>query len=155
MSCPSNPQNLYIDSAIGLDLLLVAITEFGDILSGYFSIGDVDILWRDVDVPEEIMVHIVVVGVGVGSLDGVVLVQVESDHVLEAELATLVEADEFSVDTKRTAAGGQAQDAGLSLGVLAQDFFFDGVGDGEGTFCFGLEALRGDLFDEGEARELG
>lgn len=155
MSCPSNSQNLYINPSISLDLLLISITKFGDILSWYFSIGNVDILGGDVDVFEQIVVHVLVVGVGVGRLDGVVFVQVESNHILEAELPALMETDEFFVDAKGTAAGGQAEDTGVSLGILPVDFIFDDVGNSEGPFCFRLEALRCDFFDEGEARELG
>lgn len=114
MASPTNTQDLNIDTSIGLDLLLVGITKLSDILSCYFSIRDVDVLWGDVNVLEEIVVHVVVVGVGVGGLDGVVFVQVESHHILKTELPTLMETDEFSVDTKRAAAGGQAEYTGLS-----------------------------------------
>lgn len=74
MSSPSNTQYLDIDSSISFDLFLIISTKLDHILSLDFSIRNVNIFFGYVDVIEEVIVHVVVVGLGVIILDGIVFI---------------------------------------------------------------------------------
>ncbi len=114
MACSTNTQDLDINASVGFDLFLIAIAEFSHLLPLYFSIGNVDVFRGDIYMFEEIVVHVIVVRVRITGLDGIVLVQVESYHIFEAKLTTLMEADELPIDPQGTTASGKSEDAGVS-----------------------------------------
>ena len=61
------------------------------------AVEDMDILWLDVDIAEEIGPHEGVVALTVFLRQSDVLVHIEGDNVLEGYLAFFVHADEFFV----------------------------------------------------------
>ena len=76
-----------------------------------------DILGQDVDVVEELLVDAVVAALLLGRLDRIEFVEAEDSDVAEADLAGLVAADQFVVESQRGAAGGQAEHEGLHFVV--------------------------------------
>lgn len=105
----ANAQNLNIYPSIGLDLVLIVRTKLNHILSPDLAIGNVDIFPGNVDVVEEVVIHVVIVRLGVVVLDGIVLVQVESDHPLKTQLSVFVQTHQLPVNSDRSAPRGQAQ----------------------------------------------
>ena len=79
---------------------------------------------------EEVVVHVVVVGLSVVPLDRVVLIEVESHHVLEAQFPRAVQPDQLLVHPDRSAAGRQPEHEGLSSAVLLDDRVLDDLGHG-------------------------
>lgn len=107
VSSSTDTQNLYVYSSIRFDLFLIVGTKLGDVLSFYFSIWNIDICRGNVDVFEQILVHVVMIRVGVAWFYGIVFVQVERHHILKTQLSVLVKSDKFSIDSQGTASRGK------------------------------------------------
>lgn len=103
MASTANAKNLQIDSTVTFYFLFVIFTEFSDFLPGDLSVGDIDILWWNIDMIKQILPHVVIIAFDVVLRDGIVLVQVESDDVLEGELALLIHLDQLFVDFEGSA----------------------------------------------------
>lgn len=127
MSSPSDSEDLQVDASIELNLLLVVLAELYDRFPRDLAVGDVDVLSRDIDVVEQVQIHVVVVGLGVVALDRIVLVQIEGHYVLETELASLVHLHQLAVNCNWCAPRGQSQHEGLSSGILPDDLLLDEV----------------------------
>lgn len=104
---------------------------------GIFGIAvqDMDVLRRFVDVVEQVAVHEAVVTLRMALRQTDILVHIEGNDILEAELAGLHHADEFGVSLDRRGAGAQAEHEGRvgARGFLT-DFVSDVTGGPEGTF---------------------
>ena len=83
MPSPTDAEYLQVDSPITLYLFLVILAVGGDLIPVDFSVRDICVLERDVDVVEEVVFHVVIVALWVFTGNRVVLIEVEGDHVLE------------------------------------------------------------------------
>lgn len=138
-----------------MNLALIVSTKLDHIFSFNFSIRNIDVVFRDVDVVEKVMVHVVIVALRVIVPNWIVFVQVERDHVLEAQLTLFMHSHQFTVHTNRSAPCGQPQHKRFSSGVLLQNGISNDCCDClRGLAGCGEEVGR-DLFDEREAGELG
>ena len=116
-----------VDASCGADFFLVASAEGLGI--GRHAVGDVDVCVIDIHMPEEVLVHEGVVGLGMVGADANVFVEVEGGDVGPVEILL----DEMAVEWHGGSAGGQAED-GVWLGA-------DGVGEEAGSHggsCFGI-----------------
>jgi hypothetical protein len=116
----SSPDSQYLDiyPSVRLHFLLVIPAVLYHVFSLDLAIRNIDILFRDINVVEEVMVHIIVVGLCVVVLDGIVLVQIESYHILEAELAILMHEDELFIHPNWSTPCCQSQHKGFPSCVL-------------------------------------
>ena len=80
---------------------------------GGVAVEEVDVLPRDVDVVEQVLVHEAVVAFRVLDRQADVFVHVEGDDVPEGKLAGLVHADQLGVGLDRGGAGREAEDEGF------------------------------------------
>lgn len=96
----SNAQNLQVDSSIGLDFLFIVGTELDDSRSFDLAVRNIDVFLGDVNMIEEVVVHVVIVGFWVVFLDGVVFIQVEGNYVLETHLSIAIHADELTINSQ-------------------------------------------------------
>ena len=80
---------------------------------GGVAVEDVDVLFLDVDVVEEVVPHKAVVAFGVFNGESYVLVHVEGHYVLERENAFLVQLDEVLVKSKGGTTSGTSEDKGM------------------------------------------
>lgn len=90
MSWSPNTKDLKVNSSELFDFLFIIPTELGDLASLNLSVRDVDVFSGDVDVIEEVVVHVIVVGLGVGPFDGVVLIEVERYDVFKTDFSILI-----------------------------------------------------------------
>jgi len=97
MPSPSNPQNLYIYAPISSYFLLILQTEISDLFSTDFSIGNIDIFPRDINMVEQVKIHIVVVRLTICFRDWEILIQVESDHVFETHLSAFIHSYQLTI----------------------------------------------------------
>ncbi len=74
VTSPADPQDLNINTSILFDLFLIISTKLYYIFSFDFSIRNIDVFLGDVNVIEEMMVHVVVVGLRVIIFDRIVFV---------------------------------------------------------------------------------
>lgn len=112
----------------GLDYLLFVGSALGREV-GSVAVEDMDVCAGDVDMVEEVAVHEAVIALRMLDGQAHVLIHIESDHVLEAELAGLDFADEFGVYLERGGSGRKPQHKGL---VADFCLCLDGVGDAVG-----------------------
>ena len=84
-----------VDAAIRGYHAFVVLAFFDEV--GGVAVEDMDVLWLDIDIAEEIGPHKGVVALTVFFRQADVLVHIEGDNVLEGYLAFFVHADEFLV----------------------------------------------------------
>ena len=114
VSVVTNAQQLQIDAAPLLDLLLVSAAHGFHILSE--AVGHDGALLVDVDVLEEILVHEVAVALGMVAGKALVLIQVGGTNAGEIQLAGFAAAHQLAVERQGGGAGGKAEEAsGLFL----------------------------------------
>lgn len=155
MSCTSNTKNLYIDSSIWLDLAFIICAKLHNCLSWDFAIGDIDILLRNVDMVEKMVVHVVVVGLSIIVLDWVVLVEIEGHHIFEAQLSWTIKTNQLLIDLNWSATGCKAKHKDLSSIVLLLDCIFNNLGDSHRSLTWCWKEVRCYLLYQGEAWKLG
>ena len=95
------------------DLLLITCTLGSEV--GSITVEDIDVLFADVDMREEVIPHEAVIALRMlfGQVD--ILVHIESDYIAEGNLAGLVQFDQFAVHTEGRRAGRQTQYKRLAL----------------------------------------
>jgi hypothetical protein len=74
VASPADTQDLNINTSIFFDLLFIVSAKLDYIFSFDLSVGDIDAFLGDVNVIEEMVVHVVVVGLWVIIFDGVVFI---------------------------------------------------------------------------------
>ena len=67
MSSPTDPEYLQVDSSVTFDFVLVVLAIGRDFIPVDFSIGNIRVFKRDVNVVKEIVFHIVIVALWVVS----------------------------------------------------------------------------------------
>ena len=95
MAIGANATHKQVDTACGLYGLLVVLALFLQILG--IAVEDMDILFLDVDVAEEVVPHEAMVALGMILGEVHILVHVEGNDVLERYLACLVQGDQLAV----------------------------------------------------------
>ena len=98
VSSPSNAKNLNINSAKRLDFLFIIFTELRHLSSFDFSVWNVDVLFGNVDMLEEIVPHVKIIWFRVVVQDGVIFIEIKSNHVLEWKSFFFVESYQLSVN---------------------------------------------------------
>ena len=151
----ADAQYLNIYSSIRFYLFLVIRTKLDDIFPADLSAGNVDIFSGDVDVIEEMVIHIVVIWLWIVVLDGKVLIQVEGYHIFEAQFSVFVQADQLPVDSDGSASCGQAQNESFSSDVLLCYGLFYQSGHSDRGLPWSREEVGWDLFYEWESGEFG
>ena len=104
----ADAEELEVNAAEALDGGLVAAAFLVEV--GRQAVGQVGVPRVNVHVAEQVVVHVVAVGVRVGGEQADVLVEVEGAAEGEVELLGLVQADEVAIDALHRLAGGQAED---------------------------------------------
>ena len=74
MACPSNAQYLQIDTTVVFYFFLIVFAELRNLLSWKLPIRNVDILWGDVHMVEQVLPHVVIVTLLVIFGYGIVLI---------------------------------------------------------------------------------
>lgn len=97
MSIGANTTHEQVNTACCLNSFLVVFTLSLQILG--IAIENMDILFLNVDVTEEVVPHEAMLTLGMIFGKVHILVHVESNHVLERHLASLVQGDQLSVHT--------------------------------------------------------
>src|SRR5690606_17349885 len=87
----------------------ILLAVFEDFITRHGAAWYVHLLFRDVDVAEELLIHEPVVALAVLPVDGVILVEIERDDVPEAQPFLAVHADKLPVNADRGGPGGQAE----------------------------------------------
>ena len=100
-----------VDASCCLNGFLVVLALCLQVLG--IAIEDMDVLFLNVDVVEEVVPHEAMIAFGVLFGEVHVLVHVERDHVLERYLAGLVHGNQFSVHSQRGTAGWATEFKGL------------------------------------------
>lgn len=103
VSSSSDTKNLDINSTIGFNLFLVIFTKLCDLSSFNFSIGNVHILFWDVNMMEKIVPHVKIVRFRIIVFNWVIFIKIESDDVLEWKTFLLVKSYQLSVQKQRCA----------------------------------------------------
>ena len=103
MAVGPDAQHLQIDAAGRANLLLVAPAELRDVPGQ--AVGNMHILFLNIDVAEKVFPHEAVVGRPVFRRQAHILIQVERRHAPPVE----VQLDQLAVQEQRRAARGQAQ----------------------------------------------
>ena len=114
-----------VDAAVGGDLRLVA-GAFGFQI-GRHAVENVHVLFRDVDVVEEVVMHEEPVALMMGLRQADVFVHVERHDVLEADLSGLVVFDEARIDAEGGGTGREAENERL-VALVVVDGGHDMVG---------------------------
>ena len=114
-----------VDATVGSDLRFVTCA-FGFQISRH-TVKNVHVLFRDVDVVEEIVMHEEPVALMMGLRQADVFVHVERHDVLEADFSGLVVFDEALIDAERGGAGREAENERL-VALVAVDGGHDMVG---------------------------
>jgi len=96
-----------VDAAVRSDLVLIALALSFQILS--HTIENVDVLSRNINVIEEVVVHKIPVALVVLSGQTNVLVHIKGYNILKGDLAGLIHFDQVAVNAQRRRTGGQAQ----------------------------------------------
>ena len=120
---------MYIDSSIAFYFIFVIGTEFGHFVSGDLSVWNVNVFFGNVDVVEEVRLHVIVVGFDVVVLDWIVLIQVKCHYVFERKLFFFMHSDQLFVDHKRCASSSKSECKCLTPFVFLFDRFFNDTGD--------------------------
>ena len=118
-------EELEVDAARRVNCCFEAAALRLHLLARHVAAKDVDVRAGDVEPGEQILPHEPMVRVDAPGVHRVVLVQVEADHVREAEPLVAMHPDELAVDPDRGRAGGQAEH-GAAVGGLTRA---DHVGD--------------------------
>src|ERR1051325_1810294 len=117
----ADAEDLDVDPAALGDAALVPLAKRG-IVAGRAG-RDVDVLRLDVDVPEKVLVHEVVIALRMIHVQSNVLVEIERRRAREIELPLLVQPHELLVEAERRRAGRHAEHGvGLRVQHLHDDF---------------------------------
>ena len=111
MAIGANASHKEVYATCCLNGFLVVLALCFQILG--IAIEDMDILFLNVDVAEEVVPHEGVVTLGMFLGEVYVLVHIERDDVLEGHLAGLVQGNQFTVHAERGTACGAAEFEGL------------------------------------------
>ncbi len=125
VSGATDAENLQVDAARPSNLLFVADAIVLGVFGVDGAIGHIDVLWRNVDVIEERLLHPTAIALGVVRLHGEVFVEVEGDDVREVEVGLAVQANEFAVQADGRGAGWQAENGGPAGAVVLADEALD------------------------------
>ncbi len=128
----ADAEQLEIDAAGRANRLLVRGARFRDALAGGHTLGDVNVLLRDIHVLEKILPHVPVIAVGAVGRHRVVLVEIERDDVRKIDVAGLVAADQLFIDPEGRAPRRETEHRTALGARLALNDFDDPFGDGGG-----------------------
>ncbi len=128
----ADAEYLEVDPAGLADGLLIPGRVAGHVLPLDVPAGDVDLGGSDVDVVEQVLVHVAVVRMDAAGRHRVIFIEVEGLDVLERQPFLAVHPDELAVDTDRCRTGGESQYRPPALGSSLADEFRDPAGDPEG-----------------------
>jgi len=117
----ADAEDLQVNAARLSDCPLVALAPAKDLRALHRAIGDVHVSGRNVDVAEQLLVHEPPVAFGVRAGQPVVLVEVERDHVLEAQSLLPVPADQLAIKAHRSGPGRKAEHCGAAGPVIASN----------------------------------
>ena len=146
MAGAADAEDLQINAADGVDgfFILAAVVE--DLIARDGSLGDVDVLLRDVDMVEQLVRHEPRVALGVVGREAVVFVEIEGDDVLEAESFFLVKADQLTIERHGRGACGHPEHGGFACFVLGLNELPHFLGQFLGGLGGVFENEGGDLF---------
>ena len=114
------------------------------------SIEREDVLAVNVYMVEETLLEQLQGGVLRLGYDGIILIGVEDNDILEADALLLVTADELVIDRCERGAGAQTQHAVFAFALLLLDFVDDVVGNSLGSLLHLRIDLGGQLLQTGD-----
>ena len=107
MAIRSDAAHEQVDSACSSDGLLIILALSLQVFS--ITVQYMHILLLDVDMAEEVVPHKRVVALRMLLRQIDILVHIERNHILERNFASLVQVDEFSIQSQRRTSGGATQ----------------------------------------------
>jgi hypothetical protein len=146
VSRAADAEDLQIDAAGLVDGPLVSRAVIEDGIHRHRAVRQMDVLRRDVEMLEQLLLHEAEIALAVVASQTVVLIEIEGDDILEAEALLAVEPYEFTIKGNRGAAGGQAQHRFAAGGVPGFDQFLDLARQRGCGLRGGGVNERGDLF---------
>ena len=96
MACPPDTQDLNVDSTGQLDLRFVPLAVFLNRLLFDRSVGNVDLIFRNIDVIEKVFFHEPYVTLKFVRLHGIVFVEIECHDITERESFLKMDPDSSS-----------------------------------------------------------
>ncbi len=147
---PAYAENLKVDPAGVGDRLLVRFAVLRHLIRFDRAIGYVDVGRVDVDMIEQVLRHEPPVALKLPWLHGIVLVEVERNHVGKAQLLLAVYTNQLGVQRHRRRTGRQAENALSTLRLASADQFGDLPGSGDAALAAGGEYAGGNLLAMGE-----
>ena len=133
MTGSANSEQLQIDSTKTLNQALVAATFL--IQVGCQTVRQMRIPRLDVHMPEQMLIHVMTVGVWIGGKQADVFIQIKSAAKRKIELLFLVPADEMAINAFHGLASGQAQN---EVRVGTEVMGDDARNKGRSSFVSGL-----------------
>ena len=115
MAVAANAQQLQVDTAKAGYFVFVGSAVLGDAVGRTVGVWDVYIIGLYIYMLKQILLHKVGVAVLVLGDNWVVLIEVKTDDIGEAQAFVLVHSHQFLIDQLRGIAGGQAQNRRLAL----------------------------------------
>lgn len=106
MASSTYSQNLKVYSSIFLNLLFIFITELCNIFSWDLTVRNINVLFWDVNMVEQIVMHIEVIALDVVFSNGKILIEVESHYIFEWNLFIFIHPYQFLVNSKRSWSSG-------------------------------------------------
>src|SRR6056297_854232 len=92
-----NSQNLNIYATGFFNFLFILLTVSLDILFGNCTVRNVDLFFRDINMVNKVLLHEPYIALKGIRLHREILVQIESDHILKAEILFFVKADQLII----------------------------------------------------------
>jgi hypothetical protein len=89
----------------------------------------VNVVGQNIQVSEKIFPHEPVIGMDAPRVHGVVLIQIEGDHIRKAQTFLLVHSNELAVDSYRGRSGSQTEDRAGSRPAPGLNKICDPAGD--------------------------
>ena len=133
MTCSSDPQNLNIDTTQQLNPSFILRTVFADLRFGKGSIRNVNILWRDIDMIEQMFLHKPMIRLQFIRLHRKILIEIKRDNVLERDAIFLVHPDQLVVNSNGCAAGCQTKNTPAFFGLAFANFLDNSLGNRNGS----------------------
>ena len=129
MTGPPDPQKLQIDPSGRPDLLFVATAFIFYSVPRHVAPRQVNVVGQDIEMGKKIFPHEPVIGMDAPRVHGVVLVQIEGDHIRKAQTFLLVHSNELAIDSYGGGTCGQTEDGAGSRPAPGLNKICDPAGD--------------------------
>ncbi len=141
----ADAQKLDVDAAGLVDSGFVAAAMIGHLVGRNRAVGNVDVVARDVDVVEEMLVHPAVVALQGLRVEAVVFVEVKGNDVGEVETFVAMHANQIAIHADGCRAGRQSEHGAAAFSSALAEHIGDGQGRVMGQLLVRFEHIAGDF----------